>query len=55
MARKLQPGQYTVTDISSAMALDLRPDNQVLIAYPFHGEDNQQVRSSPFLLSASES
>ena len=43
MARKLESGQYTVTDISSGMALDLRPDNQALIAYPFHGEDNQQV------------
>lgn len=53
MARKLQPGRYTMTDISSGKGLDLRPDNQKLYAYSFHGRDNQQA-SVITLLTLSE-
>jgi hypothetical protein len=43
MARKLEPGQYVMTDISSGKALDLQHGNQLLYAYSFHGRDNQQA------------
>jgi hypothetical protein len=48
--RKLEQGQYTATDVRWGMALDLSgADNRSLIAYGFHGLENQQVRSFWFL------
>ena len=44
MARKLERGKYIMTDIVSGKALDMRHDNQMLHAYPLHGENNQQAR-----------
>lgn len=54
MGRKLEPGQYFMTDITSGNALDLRHDNQMLYAYSFHGENNQQARLITLLISVRE-
>lgn len=44
-ARKLKPGRYVMTNVTSGMTLDLRRDNRTLYAYQFHGKDSQQVRA----------
>jgi hypothetical protein len=44
--RKLEQGRYTATDVRWGMALDLSGvDNRSLIAYGFHGLENQQARA----------
>jgi hypothetical protein len=44
--RKLEQGHYTATDVRWGMALDLSgADNRSLIAYGFHGLENQQARA----------
>ena len=46
--RKLEQVRYTATDVRWGMALDLSgADHQSLIAYGFHGQENQQARVSP--------
>jgi hypothetical protein len=51
--RKFEQGRYTATDIRWEMTLDLSAeDNRSLIAYGFHGQENQQARASrPSFLS----
>lgn len=45
MARNFEQGRYIVTDAHSGMALDLSgADNRSLIAFGFHGWENQQAR-----------
>jgi len=46
MARKLEPGQYIMTDISSAKVLDLENDYKAR-AFSFHGRKNQQWEFCP--------
>ena len=53
-ARKLEPGRYIMTDVTTGMTLDLRRDNRTLCAYQFHGKDNQQVRAVDTLLTLHE-
>jgi hypothetical protein len=46
--RKFEQGRYTATDVRWGMTLDLSGvDFRSLIAYGFHGRENQQVRTSP--------
>ena len=43
--RKLEQGRYTATDVRWGKVLDLSgADNRSLIAFGFHGLENQQVR-----------
>jgi len=52
MAQKLEPGRYTVTDISSGMALDLSDENiGTLIAWELYGGTRQKVRTVVALFS----
>jgi len=45
--RKLEQGRYTATDLRWGMTLDLSGlDGRSLIAYGFHGRENQQARAS---------
>ena len=44
MVRKLEPGRYTVTDITSGMALDLSgASDGTLHAWELYGGTRQQV------------
>ena len=44
--RKFEQGRYTATDVRWGMTLDLSgANNRSLIAYGFHGQENQQVRT----------
>jgi hypothetical protein len=44
--QKFDTGRYTATDIRWGMALDLSGDDgRSLIAYGFHGRENQQARA----------
>ena len=55
MVRKLEPGRYTVTDITSGMALDFSAaDDGTLHAWELYGGTRQQVRTVvlPFSLGA---
>ena len=54
MTRKLEPGRYIVTDISSGKALDLSLDSTRLQAFDFHGENNQQASITTLLLTLGE-
>ena len=46
MVKKLEPGRYTVTDISSGMALELSSENNgKLHAWELYAGTRQQVRS----------
>ena len=46
MVRKLEPGRYTVTDITSGMALDFSgANNGTLHAWELYGGARQQVRT----------
>jgi hypothetical protein len=51
--RKFEQGRYTATDVRWGMTLDLSGmDSRSLIAYGFHGQENQQARASrSFFLS----
>ena len=50
--RKFEQGRYTATDVRWGMTLDLSgADNRSLIAYGFHGRENQQARASRSFLS----
>jgi hypothetical protein len=52
--QKFEQGCYTATDIRWGMTLDLSGANdQSLIAYGFHGQENQQARASLFLFLSS--
>jgi len=52
MVQRLEPGRYTVTDISSGLALDLSgADNGTVIAFELYGGTRQQVRTVVPLLS----
>jgi len=54
MVKKLEPGRYTVTDISSEMVLDLSGLSDVngdLHAWVLHGGVRQQVRTIDPLFS----
>jgi hypothetical protein len=52
MARKLEPGRYIMTDISSGMALDLSGTNDgTLIAWDLYGGTHQQVGAVVLLFS----
>jgi len=45
MSRVFEQGRYIAMDVRSGMVLDLSGgDNLSLIAYRFHGSENQQVR-----------
>ena len=45
--QKFEQGRYTATDVRWGMTLDLSGANdQSLIAYGFHGQENQQARTS---------
>jgi hypothetical protein len=45
MVRKFEQGRYIMTDARSGMVLDLSgADNRSLIAFGFHGWENQQAR-----------
>lgn len=51
--RKFEKGIYIATDVRWGMALDLScGDFRSLIAYGFHGAENQQARTFFFLHSA---
>jgi len=46
--QKLEQGRYTATDVRRGMALDLSGgDHRSLIAYGFHGQENQQWEFRP--------
>lgn len=46
MTRKLEPGRYVATDISSGKVLDLPlGSSQPPYAWGYHGKENQQVRT----------
>jgi hypothetical protein len=48
--RKFEQGRYIATDVRWGLTLDLSDaDNRSLIAYEFHGQENQQVRAFSFL------
>jgi hypothetical protein len=48
--RKFEQGRYTATDVRWGMSLDLSGvDYRSLIAYGFHGQENQQARAFSFL------
>jgi hypothetical protein len=50
---KLEQGRYTATDVRWGMTLDLSGvDNRSLIAYGFHGQENQQARASRSFFSS---
>ena len=52
MVRKLEPGRYTVTDITSGMALDLSgASDGTLHAWELYGGTRQQVRTVVLLFS----
>jgi hypothetical protein len=53
MARKLEPGRYVATDISSGKVLDLPLEESSLppYAWGYHGKENQQVRTIIFFFS----
>jgi hypothetical protein len=47
--RKFEQGLYTATDVRWGMTLDLSGvDSRSLIAYGFHGRENQQASPSRF-------
>ena len=49
--RKLEQGRYTATDVRWGKVLDLSgADNRSLIAFGFHGLENQQASVFLFLL-----
>jgi hypothetical protein len=51
--RKFEQGRYTATDVRWGMSLDLSGvDYRSLIAYGFHGRENQQARVSRSFFSA---
>jgi len=54
MTRKLEPGRYIVTDISSGKVLDLSQDNKRLQAFDLRGEDSQQASIITLLLTLGE-
>jgi len=44
--QKFEQGRYTATDVRWGMTLDLSgADDRSLIAYGFHGRENQQARA----------
>jgi hypothetical protein len=50
--RKFEQGRYTATDVRWGMTLDLSgADNRSLIAFGYHGRENQQARASRSFLS----
>ena len=47
--RKFEQDRYIATDVRWGMTLDLSgADNRSLIAFVFHGRENQQARTSFF-------
>ena len=47
MTRGLEQGRYIAMDVRSGMVLDLSGgDNRSVIAYRFHGSENQQARTN---------